>query len=103
MFHGFDEVFEAHLVGVGLVPHDFDEDEVVVIFGDLGTGHPWKIGQFGKLARSEHPLRANTALAMKDAEHILDHVHFLDLLRLKIKYLFVAIVHLPDLHVLLLL
>lgn len=44
VFHGLNEILEGHLVGVSLVPHDFDEDEVVVIFGDFGTSHTWEIG-----------------------------------------------------------
>ncbi len=80
VLHGFDEVFKSHLVLVEPISHNPDENEVIIVLCDLLICHACKIGQFGKLAGCEDPLRSDAALAVKYFQHVLDHVHLLDLL-----------------------
>ena len=52
VFDCLNKMLEFHLVGIELVPHDFDENEVVVIFGDLFGCHPRKPRQLSELGGS---------------------------------------------------
>lgn len=103
MLHGLNEVFESHLILVDLVPHDLNEDKMVVVLGHLLARHPCEVSQLAKLTSSEDPFRTDTALTVKYFQHVLHHIHFLYLLGLQIQNLLVTIVVLTNRHLLLLL
>lgn len=61
VLQSINEILKGHLIMVKLVSHDFDENQVVIIFGDFFAGHPSKGGQFGKLRSSKDPFGSNRA------------------------------------------
>ncbi len=80
VFDGLDKIFKFHLVGIRLFPHDFDEDEMVIIFSDFLIGHSCELWQFSELGGGKDPLRPDAALTVEYFEHVFDDVHFFDIL-----------------------
>lgn len=103
VFHSINEVLEVHLVLVVAGTHDLDEDEVVIVPGDLLAGHASEEGEFGELRGRKHLLTPDSAVAVEDSKHVLNNVHLLDLFTLYVQHLLPGVVMLPNTHVTLLL
>lgn len=58
-------MLELHLIRVKFIPHDLDEDEMVVIFGDSFVGHAVQLRKLRKLGRCQYPFAPNTTLTVK--------------------------------------
>lgn len=101
--NGFNKVFKLHLIGIRLIPHNFDENQMIVILAQLFTGHSIQLRKLPKLRWSQHPFAPNTTLTMKQFQHVLDDVHFLEVLAVHVQNLLVWVVVISYLHIFLLL
>lgn len=102
ILHGIDKVLERHLICVHFSSHNFNKNEMIVLFGYLLAGHTCIFRQFNKLTWCKYPLRPYAALTMEYFEHVFNHVHLLNILRFNVQYLFPRIVIISNFHLFLL-
>lgn len=102
ILNGLDKVLEFHMDGIWLISHNFDKDEMVVILGDLITGHTIKSCQLGELWGCEHPFASDAALTVEKFEDIFNYIHVLDLITFGVKDFLIRIEMWANLHILLL-